>query len=38
MYGHAERARIAAQRVIADTVDLLLSPPNLDSDQLQFVH
>jgi NADP-dependent 3-hydroxy acid dehydrogenase YdfG len=34
MYGHAERARITAQRAIAE---LLLSLPSLDEDQLQFV-
>jgi hypothetical protein len=33
MYGHAERARIAAQRAIAETVDFLLSLPSLNEDQ-----
>jgi hypothetical protein len=37
MYGHAEGARIAAQLVIAETVELLLSLPTLDAEQLQFV-
>jgi hypothetical protein len=37
MYGHAERARIAAQQAIAETVELLLSQPGLDEDQLQFI-
>jgi hypothetical protein len=37
MYGHAEKARICAQRAIAETVELLLSLPNLDEDQLLFI-
>lgn len=37
MYGHAERACITAQRAIAETVELLLSLPLLDEDQLQFI-
>ncbi len=37
MYGHAERARITAQRAIAETVELLLTLPSLDQDQLRFV-
>jgi hypothetical protein len=37
MYGHAERARVAAQRAIAETVELLLSLPSLDEEQLRFV-
>ena len=37
MYGHAERARIAAQKAIAETVELLLSLPRLDEEQLRFI-
>jgi hypothetical protein len=37
IYGHAERARIATERVIAETVELLLGLPDLDDDQLRFV-
>ena len=37
MYGHAERARIATQHAIAETVELLLSLPRLDEDQLRFI-
>jgi len=37
MYGHAEQTRIAAQVAIAETVELLLSLPSLDEDQLQYV-
>jgi hypothetical protein len=37
MYGHAEPARISAQQAVAETVELLLSLPNLDEDQLQFI-
>ena len=37
MYGHAERARIAVELVIAETVELLLSLPSLDEDQFQYV-
>jgi hypothetical protein len=37
MYGHAERARIAAELAIAETVELLLGLPSLDEDQLRFL-
>ena len=37
MYGHAERARVAAQRAIAETVELLLCLPSLDQEQLRFI-
>jgi hypothetical protein len=37
MYGHAELARIAAENAIAETVELLLSFPRLDEDQLRFI-
>jgi hypothetical protein len=37
MYGHAELARIAAENAIAETVELLLSLPTLDEDQLQYI-
>jgi hypothetical protein len=37
MYGHAELARIAAENAIAETVELLLSLPTLDEDQLRFI-
>ena len=37
MYGHAERARVAAERAIAETVELLLSLHRLDQDQLRFI-
>jgi hypothetical protein len=37
MYGHAERASITARRAIAEAVELLLSLPTLDEDQLRFI-
>jgi|1186.fasta_scaffold36352_2 hypothetical protein len=37
MHRHAERARITAQRAIAETVELLLNLPSLEEDQLGFI-
>jgi hypothetical protein len=37
MYGHAERVRLATQLSIAETIELLLSLPSLNEEQLQFV-
>jgi hypothetical protein len=36
-YGHAERNLIAAQRAIAETIELLLRLPSLNEEQVQFV-
>jgi hypothetical protein len=36
-YGHAERNRIAAQRAIAETIELLMRLPRLNEEQTQFV-
>jgi len=36
-YGHAERNRIAAQRAIAETIELLLRLPSLNEEQVEFM-
>jgi hypothetical protein len=37
MYGHAERTRVTARRAVAETLELLLSLPSLDEDQLSLI-